>query len=268
MKLILNRKDLTNLSWTKLRESSGTTGSYLKSYSYSNGKKVYYKLSFFDDINGVFGYESINEIIASRLMYYLDVPHLDYDLIHALIKIDNKSYDTYLLSSLDFKGANESKITMENFYELNKKENESKIEFLSRYDLLNDIYKMFVVDHLIVNRDRHGANIEVLFNSKTKKYRLAPLFDQGLSLLSPFYKKEDILNFNTNEERRVNYYFGSSDLVNNLRLVPKELFPNEIIDFEYLFQDLDSFVDNDYLDKCRKLIEKRWTILEDIRNKK
>ncbi len=37
--------DLKKLSWTKTRQSSGTAGSYLKSYSYSNGKKVYYKLS-------------------------------------------------------------------------------------------------------------------------------------------------------------------------------------------------------------------------------
>ena len=62
--------DLTNLSWTKSRQSSGTAGSYLKSYSYRNGKKIYYKLSYFDDVNGIFGYESFNEIIADRLLFY------------------------------------------------------------------------------------------------------------------------------------------------------------------------------------------------------
>ncbi len=61
-------KDLTKLSWTKTRESSGTAGSYLKSFSYQNGKKVYYKLSYFDPQNELFGYESINEILANRIM--------------------------------------------------------------------------------------------------------------------------------------------------------------------------------------------------------
>jgi len=36
---------------------------------------------------------------------------------------------------------------------------------------------------LILNRDRHGANIEVLRNSRKKTFRMAPLFDHGLSLL-------------------------------------------------------------------------------------
>ena len=84
--------DLKKLSWTKTKQSSGTAGSYLKSYSYSNGKKVYYKLSFFDDINGIFGYESVNEIISLRIMELLGYNHLKYDLIHGLILIDNKEY--------------------------------------------------------------------------------------------------------------------------------------------------------------------------------
>ncbi len=45
------------------------------------------------------------------------------------------------------------------------------------------IYIMLVVDFVILNRDRHGANIEVLRNSRDKTLRLAPLFDHGLSLL-------------------------------------------------------------------------------------
>ena len=58
--------DLRYFEWTKKRESSGTAGSYLKSMSYSNGKKVYYKLSFYDEQNHLFGYESVNEYITSQ----------------------------------------------------------------------------------------------------------------------------------------------------------------------------------------------------------
>ena len=42
------------------------------------------------------------------------------------------------------------------------------------------IYQMLVVDYLILNQDRHGANIEVLRNSRKKTVRLAPLFAHGL----------------------------------------------------------------------------------------
>ena len=42
---------------------------------------------------------------------------------------------------------------------------------------------MIAVDYIILNRDRHGANIEVLRNSRAHSLRIAPLFDHGLSLM-------------------------------------------------------------------------------------
>lgn len=45
---------------------------------------------------------------------------------------------------------------------------------------------MFIVDYLICNRDRHGANIEVLLDEKEEP-RIEPLFDQGLLLLFSCY---------------------------------------------------------------------------------
>ena len=260
--------DLRKLSWTKTRQSSGTAGSYLKSYSYSNGKKVYYKLSFFDDINGIFGYESVNEIIALRVMEQLGYSSLKYDLIHALVLIDGKEYETYLNSSYDFKLVNESKITLENFYDINKKNNESKIDFLNRYGFINEIYKMIIIDFLINNKDRHGANFEILINNKTKKMRLAPFFDQGLSFLSPTYKKEDIELYDPNKIYKANSYIGTSDLLANLNIVPKEMLPSIKLDYDHIFADLYEIIDNNYLNKCKLLLKNRWDILENLRNKK
>lgn len=42
---------------------------------------------------------------------------------------------------------------------------------------------MIAIDYLILNRDRHGANIEILRNARARILRIAPLFDHGLSLL-------------------------------------------------------------------------------------
>ena len=90
--IIKELTNLTNLNWSKTRQSSGTAGSYLKSYSFINGKKVYYKLSFFDDLLGIFGYESFNEIIASNILSQLGYNHLEYNLINGEIIINNKKY--------------------------------------------------------------------------------------------------------------------------------------------------------------------------------
>lgn len=45
MQLMKEKQDLTYLSWSVYRNSSGTAGSFLKAYSELGGKKTYYKLS-------------------------------------------------------------------------------------------------------------------------------------------------------------------------------------------------------------------------------
>ena len=268
MLIIKKLKDLRYLSWDKARESSGTAGSYLKSFSYSNGKKVYYKLSFFDDVKEIFGYESFNEIIASRIMELLSINHLDYNLLYGDIIINEKEYKTYLNYSYDFKKNNETKASFENFYNFYKVGKEDIISFSKRYGFIKDIYNMIIIDYLIMNRDRHGANIEVLFDKKTKGFRLAPLFDHGLSLLSPNYLDDDIINFDTHINRKVNSYIGTSDLKLNLNLVPKEYLPSGELDFEYIFKDLDDILPKIYIEKCTEIIKERWNYIESLSNKK
>ena len=258
-------QDLTYLSWSKIRESSGTTGSYYKSYSYSNGKKVYYKLSFFDSERKIFGYESINEIIAMNILKYFGYNHLEYKLINGLININGDIYNTYLTSSFDFKKENESKITLENFYDRMKHNNETIIDFCMRYGFIEDIYHMIIIDYLICNRDRHGANIEVLYNKNTKKYRLAPLFDHGLSMLSPSYLDNDLEIFDIKKERRANSFIGCENLFENLKLVPVEYFPKHL-DINLIFKDFD--FNCLYLEKSKQLLEWRWKNLENFRDKR
>ena len=95
--LIKEKQDLTHLSWSIYRSSSGTAGSFLKSYSILGGKKIYYKLSNFDKVNGVIGHECVNELIVDRLLSILGVPHLAYQLIHAEVMVDGNIHEVYLL---------------------------------------------------------------------------------------------------------------------------------------------------------------------------
>ena len=88
--LVREKQDLTYLSWSLYRSSSGTAGSFLKSYSELGGKKVYYKLSNFDKVQDVIGHECVNELIVDRLLTILGIAHLPYQLIHADIMVDGK----------------------------------------------------------------------------------------------------------------------------------------------------------------------------------
>ena len=85
-RVMREKQDMTYLSWSKIRNSSGTAGSFLKAYSVLGGKKIYYKLSNFDKIKGVVGHECINEIIVDRLLEVLGVPHLHYELINSVYR--------------------------------------------------------------------------------------------------------------------------------------------------------------------------------------
>jgi len=111
-----DKQDLTYLKWSHIRSSSGIAGSFLKSESILNSKKTYYKLSNYNSSMGVVGHECINEIIVARLLSILGVDHLEYDLIHADIEIENAIYTTYLCASTDFKQKGESKIALDDLY--------------------------------------------------------------------------------------------------------------------------------------------------------
>lgn len=270
--LILETQDLTYLEWSKIRHSSGTAGSFLKSTSEISGSKVYYKLSNYDSISGVLGHESVNEFIVDRLLNILGIEHVHYNLIHADIKVNGKFIETYLCSSDDFKNRGEEKAAFDVYYELEKQDDESPIDFCIRSGFEKYIYEMFLVDFLILNRDRHGANIEVLKNPKKKTIRLAPLFDHGLSLLAPCRNEESIVRFDVMADRPIQNFLGSNSSFDNLRLIPENKLPcvtplNES-DRAVLFDGLRSVISENLINKIWEMIWRRWQYYEDFCSQK
>ena len=156
MQLMKEKQDLSYLSWSVYRNSSGTAGSFLKAYSELGGTKTYYKLSYFDKARGIIGHECVNELIVDRLLTILGIPHLSYQLIHADVTVDGKAHEVYLCVSEDFKAKSESKIALDAYKELEALPDESALEFCSRMGWEDYIYLMLVVDYLILNRDRHA----------------------------------------------------------------------------------------------------------------
>lgn len=269
-KLITEPQDLTFLEWSKIRHSSGTAGSFLKATSELGEKKIYYKLSNYDFVNGVTGHESVNELIVDRLLNILGIEHLHYDLINAEIKINDKIENAYICSSQDFKKKNEEKVAFDIYYELEKQKGETPLEFCIRNNFENYIYEMLVVDFLILNRDRHGANIEVLKNPKTKTIRLAPLFDHGLSLLAPCRNNGSTLKFDVMEDKPVQSFIGSNSAYNNLELIPVEKLPKinrlKLSDEEIIMGGIQNILGDELTEKIWEMIWKRWCYYEDFCN--
>ena len=269
-RVISQKQDLTYLSWSLMRNSSGTAGSFLKSYSELGKKKTYYKLSNFDKVKGIIGHECVNEIIIDRLLDILGIEHLHYQLIHADVLINEKVHEVYLCASKDFKEHGESKTALDNYWDIEHLDGEGPLEFCIRNGWEEYIYRMLVVDFLILNRDRHGANIEVLRNSKKKTVHLAPLFDHGLSLLFNCANDDAVKAFDVMQDRPVNNYIGSRSTWDNLSLIPRDklpkLSPLKESDKEVLLRDLDGIISRDLQEKIWEMIWKRWCAYEDFCN--
>ena len=268
-KVVKEKTDLTYLKWSHIRSSSGTAGTFLKSESELEGRKRYYKLSNFDPVNGVVGHECVNEIIADRLLSILEIPHLHYELINAVIEVEGREYETYLNCSEDFKNVGESKTALGNFYLVNADKGESHYDFCIRMGWKDYIDTMIAFDFLILNRDRHGANIEVLRNARAHTLRLAPLFDHGLSLMYSCTTDEEVMKYDILEDKKCQNFIGGFSCFENLSLIgecvdKRKMFKNILkeTDKEIVFKDLDGILSPIFINRIWDMIYTRYRILE------
>lgn len=266
--IIHKKQNLQHLQWALARKSSGTAGSFLKAYSDLGGRKTYYKLSNYDAYNGVVGHECVNEIIVDRLLTLLGIEHLSYQLIHADIFVGGRTLETYLCASEDFKQKGESKIALDSFYQANKEAGESPLDFCRRMGWEDYIYKMLVVDFLILNRDRHGANLEVLKNGQDKTVRLAPLFDHGLSFLCRCSTEAEVDAFDPMADKPVQCFVGSNSAQRNLELIPRGQRPVfralKDSDRTGLFDGLAPILPPKWLNKIWEILWRRWNYYENF----
>lgn len=266
-RIIKDKQDLTYLKWSHARSSSGTAGTFLKSESLLGGKKIYYKLSNFDPVNGVVGYECINEIIVDRLLTILGVEHLNYQLIHADIEVEGRVHETWLCASEDFKAKGESKIALDDFYRTNAEKGESHYDFCVRCGWKEYIDRMIAVDYIILNRDRHGANIEVLRNPRKQSIRIAPLFDHGLSLMYSCASDEEVNKFDVMADKRCQNFIGGYSCFDNLTLLSgKKVFANELKmeDKDYIFDGLDGIISEVLIEKIWNMLYERYKVYESL----
>ena len=262
MDLIKELQDLRYLDWTDTKISPGTLGCFLKAYEEKDGEKYYYKLSNYDSYRGILGHECVNELIVSRLLDILKVEHLQYQLIHAKISVDGQEIETYINRSANFRKEKERKQPFDVHYELYRRKDEKPLDFACRMGWGKYFECMMAVDYLICNRDRHGANIEIIVDENDDA-RPAPLFDHGVSLLFSCYQSlEEIQKFDVLADRPVQSFIGSRSLEYNLQFLPKDqrLFEGELQETDriMLLKDLDMVLPEEHLEKIWEMIWRRW----------
>ncbi|MDY2590275.1 MAG: hypothetical protein SOW32_08835 [Agathobacter sp.] len=202
------------------------------------------------------------------MLTILGVEHLRYELINADIEIEGNIYNTYLCASEDFKKRGESKIALDDYYRTNAKKGESHYDFCVREGWKEYIDRMIAVDYLILNRDRHGANIEVLRNSRAHTLRIAPLFDHGLSLLYSCMSDNDAEQFDIMQDKRCQNFIGGYSCYENLQLIKDKtkIFENKLqeSDRDIIFEGMDNILSDIFINKIWNMIYERYKIYENL----
>lgn len=155
-----------------------TDGCLKKKWQIIDGKRCLIKGG-----NGAFNQQPFNEVIASRIMDKLDIPHIPYEIYWQ----DGYPYsvcetfaspDTELVSAWNVIQT-KPKANHESFYM-----HYTKIckEFGIK-DIEHSLDQMIVLDYITANEDRHFNNFGIIRDTNTLEWTgAAPIFDSGTSL--------------------------------------------------------------------------------------
>ena len=147
------------------------------------------------------GYEGQAEVLASLVLKCSTLPSANYVIYQpcTIQLADGEQFNGCF--SQDFRGTKQE-VTLERLFEANfsstdpitnnqtlsttEKFNQlmAQVEQFTGLDVRQKIAQLFAFDALILNEDRHTNNILFLYDPKEKTWELAPIFDNGLSLLS------------------------------------------------------------------------------------
>jgi hypothetical protein len=240
--------DLTNVDWSNTR--SYTTNGMLPKTVIGT---THIKMSSYNPSQGVYGNDAIMEVIAGRIGRQLGINCLAYRIADALVEKDGKRFRTYVCISDDFRQGRET-VDFEAFYLRYRKEEESAVEFAYRLGAANDIHEMFVYDFIIGNLDRHGRNIEIFTDCK----KIAPLFDNGFSLLSKI-PDQSIKTAEFDDNTTVNNFIGHTNLLMNLKEYVADKCPVKLnnVSRNGLFDGIPDIISKERRDKIYEHVSKR-----------
>lgn len=255
--------DLRNIRWGDWRHGA-TSGVFPKE---KIGKK-YYKISAYSPNVGIYGIQSISEVIASRVAKILGIDCVEYRLVPALVRLNNQEFKTTLCESDDYNHVDEGVLVFEDLYSsrIRAKGDISPLEFAKEIGIQDGVYRMFVLDYLINNIDRHGRNIEILVDDRGVM-RIAPLFDFGLSLFSS-KRDEDLTDNLDSDQMPSNSFVGVSKLRGNLGLLDTPIRLRGLTEDhrEVIFDGLDEYVSQERMEFIWRSLWRRFEVLRKTEN--
>ena len=144
------------------------------------------------------GYEGFAEVLTSELLKYIDMPFSYIDYFPCKIQEKGKQYSGCY--SYNYLVPNECFVSIARLLECQYKNigliykkytGKALADFIvqlikeqTSLDITEYLSILTKFDYLILNEDRHFNNINFIYNSITKTYKIGPIFDNGLSLLS------------------------------------------------------------------------------------
>ena len=153
-----------------------TSGNLPKCWRRIDGKLYLYKAGTSREILGDReGYEPYSEFYISKILDYLQIEHIKYDL--------NMFKDKLASVCECFCDKNYSLVPM---CDIVKSGEYSELKrFINDNGFQKDFSNMILIDALTYNGDRHYDNFGVIKDNQTNKYiKLAPIYDNGLGLFS------------------------------------------------------------------------------------
>lgn len=146
------------------------------------------------------GYEALAEVLTSRLLKKSNAPNfVEYEPV--LIQYQGEEVPGCV--SRSFQGKDEMLVPFERLHRAYKGRGLAAalggmtdpserirytVDFIEQTTGLTDVGAYLTLslelDSFFLNEDRHTNNLAVIRNEKTKEFRLCPIFDNGLSLLS------------------------------------------------------------------------------------
>lgn len=186
---------------SRINEYDFTTGDLYRDKMLCNGKlRKYVVKSEYNNINieiiktgrsesrdyrNSFGIEPLIECIVYELGHALNMNMVKQELGVAKIKLKTKTQETLVNISDSFVPYGEDLVEIGTY---NGTLNDSVGRIVTLEDLVNivgigPVKDFLLLDYIIMNEDRHNHNIALLINSRTKEIKLAPIYDNGYSLL-------------------------------------------------------------------------------------
>ncbi len=188
----------------------------------SEGTQVKYKKGNFWYKEDRHGHEGLVEYLSSKLLTFTDLDKSEYVLYEqgCVNGIPGCRSKDFLLSKGD---------ALVTFYRLyynefgrnisevisNMESMEERIEYVKRFileicniDITDYLKKIFTLDMIILNEDRHLNNLVVIF--RQDHYECAPIFDNGVSLLTADWNVDPHFTLAENMQRVVAQPFSAS----------------------------------------------------------